>query len=232
MTKIRAMGTRRPLLPAAAVPTLLLAVLSSCGDPGAGQTVVGATPEPTPPAVASRTLTADDLDAVLLNAEDLPPGWSTAQRPAPAATTTGTVDNTMCGLENLATKESASTGRRFAKSGGLGLTMMQIQMSHYVDDHHAKAAWDEITKNLTRCTEWTDEDGRRWTVTTTPVPHLGDQSAGVHLSSTKGLDSTAHLVRSGPGIVRSLGAGIGQSPDDDLETMLKSQLAAYDASRR
>lgn len=130
------------------------------------------------PATGGQTVTRSDLQAALLETNDLPTGFS------PNPDLLGGKVHKLCNATySIADKGKAEVG--FAKSNFGPFVVESLRL--FPD---AERTLNASTRAATSCSKWTDSDGARYTIAALSFPRVGDQTLAVRLSAT-GPDGTS-----------------------------------------
>ena len=215
------------------VSLLLVGALAACGgqsEPNASESL---TTEATLPATTS-TATAPSavpefqilgraaVKRVLLNVDDLPPGYS--QEPSDPSD-----GKTFCDYKEPA-KERVYVRRDFIKGGGLSAELLTISIRQYGSVDEANAAWNALRKALRTC-KGEEYDGSQLKYTRMSAPDLGEDSLGLKID-VDGVTLLQNFVLVGPAVLSGGGGGAVNADADTIVAALRKQVARYDGAAR
>lgn len=224
-------------LPVASV--LLAGVLAGCGSQSGtpsvapvdattnatASTASPATPSPATPSIttipkvrAYRILTQEALEAALLEANQLPQGYSqTPPTPdAPAAY--------FCGYTPPAV-EQLRVHRDFTKGTGPSAEAVRISLRQFASADDAGLAWGALAQALKTCTNDVINGGKV-TYTPLPGPKVGEAALGVR-TETGGTTVAQYFVLVGQVIMSTGGDGLVNADADTIGGILKAQVDRY-----
>ena len=174
------------------------------------------------PTTQYKRLTKAQLDRVLLTIDDLPPGYSADPKDESIGT------SKYCGSAPPKAPAKSKARQDFTKGGGLGSELASVSVVQYSSPAEASRHFRRLRAGLDTCKGETAA-GENVTYALMSTPRTGHPTLGLRVTA-KDFTVVLNIAQVGPSLVNSGSGGIANTDADLAASLIKQQVAKYQAA--